>query len=166
VGRRGGRLSERGTRGRAARRNRGFSLSELLAVVALIGIAIAIGIPIVNEQVRMAEVRAVADDLALHLRAARTIAVTKHTTITFAIDVDPINRFRYNGNDGVEKEIKMPGRVRIASASAPSINFKRNGSVDAASSIILESDVSGARERWTANVSAAGLTTLVHERVN
>ena len=166
MGRRGGRLSERGSKGRAAGRNRGFSLSELLAVVALIGIAIAIGIPIVNEQVRMAEVRAVADDLALHLRAARTIAVTKHTTITFAIDVDPINRFRYNGNDGVEKEIKMPGRVRIARESTRTIHFKRNGSVDAASSVILESDVSGARERWTASVSAAGLTTLVHERVN
>ena len=113
-GRGGGRLSERGPRSRAAGRNRGFSLSELLAVVALIGIAIAIGIPIVNEQVRMAEVRAVADDLAMHLRAARTIAVTKHTTIPFAIDVDPINQFRYAGNDGVEKAIKMPGRVRIA----------------------------------------------------
>jgi prepilin-type N-terminal cleavage/methylation domain-containing protein len=166
VGRRGGRLSERETKGRATGHVRGFSLPELIAVIALIGIAIAIGIPIVNEQVRMAEVRAVADDLALHLRAARTIAVTKHTTVTFTVDVDPINRFRYIGSDGVEKEIKMPGRVRIAPASSRSINFKRNGSVDVASVIIVESDVSGARERWTASVSAAGLTKLVHERVN
>ena len=147
-------------------REMGFSLSELLAVVALIGIAIAIGIPIVNEQVRIAEVRAVADDLALHLRAARTIAVTKHTTIRFTVDVDPINEFRYDGNDGVTKEIKMPGRVRIAPASSRLINFKRNGSVDVGSSIIVESDVSGARERWTATVSTAGLTRLSHERVN
>ena len=147
-------------------REKGFSLSELLAVVALIGIAIAIGIPIVNEQVRIAEVRAVADDLALHLRAARTIAVTKHATIPFTIYVDPDNKFTYEGSDGLDKEIKMPGRVRIAPASSRLINFKRNGSVDAASSIILESDVSGAREVWTATVSASGLTRLSHERVN
>jgi prepilin-type N-terminal cleavage/methylation domain-containing protein len=153
-------------RTRAARRDRGFSLSELLAVVALIGIAIAIGIPIVNEQVRIAEVRAVADDLALHLRAARTIAVSKHKTITFTVNADPPYSFTYEGNDGSLKEIKMPGRVRIAPASTRSINFKRNGSVDLAASVILESDVSGAQERWTATVSTAGLTKLVHERVN
>jgi len=155
VGWRGERLSERG-----------FSLSELIAVIALIGIAVAIGIPIVNEQVRISEVRAAADDLALHLRAARSIAVTKHTTLTFTVEVDPVNRFKYRGNDGVEKEIRMPGRVRIVPASSRSIDFKRNGSVDAAASIVLESDVSGARERWTATVSTAGLTKLLHERVN
>jgi hypothetical protein len=60
----------------------------------------------------------------------------------------------------------MPGRVRIAPASDRSIKFKRNGSVDAASMIILESDVSGARERWTASVNSVGLTTLAHARVN
>jgi prepilin-type N-terminal cleavage/methylation domain-containing protein len=147
-------------------RSRGFSLPELLAVVALIGIAIAIGIPIVNEQVRIAEVRAAADDLALHLRAARSIAVSKHTTIPFTVEVDPVNLFKYIGSDGNDKEIKMPGRVRIAPASARSINFKRNGSVDVASSIIVESDVSGARERWTVSVNTAGLTKLDHERVN
>jgi hypothetical protein len=37
--------------------------------------------------------------------------------------------------------------------------------VEVASSIILESDVSGAKERWTANVSTMGMATLVHERV-
>ncbi len=134
--------------------------------MALIGIAVAIGIPIINEQVRIAEVRAVADDLALHLRAARSIAVTKHKTITFTVNVNPPYSFSYEGRDGSPKEIKTPGRVRIASASSRSINFKRNGSVDVASSVIVESDVSGARERWTATVSTAGLTKLAHERVN
>ena len=144
----------------------GFSLSELLAVMALIAIAIGIGIPIVNEQVRIAEVRAAADDLALHLRAARMISVTKHKTITFTANVDPTNTFSYEGNDGRFRTIAMPDRIRIATASDHSVNFKKNGSVDVACSIIIESDVSGARERWTASVSTMGMTTLVHERVN
>jgi prepilin-type N-terminal cleavage/methylation domain-containing protein len=147
-------------------RKDGFSLPELLAVMALIAISIGIGIPIVNEQVRIAEVRAAADDLAGHLRAARMISVTQHKTITFTVNVDPTNTFSYEGNNGRTKTIATPGRVRIATASDRSINFKKNGSVDNASSIILESDVSGARERWTTTVSTMGLAKLAHERVN
>jgi len=144
----------------------GFSLPELLAVLAMVAIAIAVGIPIVNEQVRIAEVRAAADDLALHLRAARMISVTKHKTIPFTVYVDPTSMFEYEGLNGNAKRVAMPARVRIDPASDRLINFKGNGSVDVASTIILESNVSGARERWTASVNAVGLTTLSHARVN
>jgi len=132
----------------------------------MIAIAIAVGVPIVNEQVRIAEVRAAADDLALHLRAARMISVTKHKTIAFEIYVDPTNTFQYEGMNGRTKLVAMPPRVRISDASDRLIHFKGNGSVDAASAIILEADVSGAHERWTATVNTVGLTTLAHARVN
>ena len=147
------------------KRQAGFSLAEMLVVIAIIGIAIAIGIPLVNEQVRIAEVRAAADDLALHLRAARMIAVAKHKTITFTVSVDPTNTFSYEGNNGQVKTISMPGRVRIASGSDPSISFFQNGSVDASSSIVIESNVSNSLERWTATVNTVGLTTLAHVRI-
>jgi len=144
----------------------GFSLPELLAVLAMIAIAIAIGIPLVNEQVRIAEIRAAADDLALHLRAARMMSVTQHRTVRFKVYVDPDNSFEYEKFELKWKQVFLPGRVRIVAASDRLINFKQNGSVDVASSIILESTVSGARERWTASVNAVGLTTLSHARVN
>jgi hypothetical protein len=140
-------------------------LPELLAVFALIAIAIAIGVPIVNEQIRIAEVRAVADDLVLHLRAARVLSVTRHRPITFNIYVDPSNYFEYDGNRGL-KQYWMPSRVRIAPASDHTIDFKDNGSVSVPSTVIIESDVSGSCERWTATVSTMGLTKLAHERVN
>jgi len=159
-------VSGRTPRNQRSGRDRGFSLPELIAVVALLGIAIAIGIPIVNEQVRIAEVRAAADDLALHLRAARMISVTKHKPITFRVLVDPTNAFTYEGNNGKERRIETPGRVRISPASDATILFKQNGSVEVAASVILESDVSGALERWTATVNTMGVASLVHERVN
>jgi hypothetical protein len=59
----------------------------------------------------------------------------------------------------------MPPRVRISPVSDRSILFRKNGSVEAASSIVLEAEVSGAHERWTATISTVGLTTLTHERV-
>ena len=135
-------------------------------MLALVAIAVGIGVPLVNEQLRMAEVRAAADDLVLHLRAARMISVTKRKSIEFKVNVDPVSTFEYEGLTGPRKYVAMPGRVRIASASDSLIVFKKNGSVDVASSIILESDVSGACERWTATVTTVGLTTLSHERVN
>ena len=166
MGRRGGPLNAWEPRKREAGRDHGVSLAELLAVMALIAIAIGIGIPVINEQVRIAEVRAAADELVLHLRAARMISVTQRKTITFTVNVDPTNTYSYEGNRGGRKTFATPGRVRIATTSDRSIDFKRNGSVDVASSIILESEVSGARERWTASVNTRGRATLLHQRVN
>jgi hypothetical protein len=112
--------------------------------------------------VRIAEVRAAADDLALHLRAARSIAVTGHTTIPFTVEVDPVDLFKYIGSDGNDKEIDAR-RVRIAPASARSINFKERP-VDVAS-IILESTSPAPRSGGPCR-NTAGLTKLDHERRN
>ena len=151
---------------RASSRSAGFSLPELLAVLALVAIAIAIAIPLVNEQVRIADVRAAADDLAVHLRAARMISVTTHAPIKFTVLVDPDNKFNYPSTDGIQRWYPMPARVRITAASVNKIEFQSNGSVVAAGAIVLESLVSGSTERWTASVSMMGMPTLVHERVN
>ncbi|HJQ99642.1 MAG TPA: prepilin-type N-terminal cleavage/methylation domain-containing protein [Candidatus Polarisedimenticolaceae bacterium] len=160
---------------RQRNRQAGFSMAEMLIVIAFIGIAVAIGIPLVNEQVRIAEVRSSADDLALHLRAARMIAVAKHKTIVFTVNVDPANSFSYTTTDnsaiftGSDPKVRgpffMPKRVKIAAGSDGQINFFQNGAVDFSSSIILESQVSDSLERWTATVNTIGLTTLAHQRI-
>lgn len=132
----------------------------------MIAIALAIGVPLVNEQIRIAEVRSVADELVLHLRTARVLSVTKHTPIDFNVYADPTNSFEYEVRNGTLKMFYMPSRVRIAAGSDPKIEFKANGSVSAPSTVIIEADVSGSRERWTATVSTMGKTQLSHERVN
>jgi len=152
----------------------GFSMAEMLIVIAFIGIAVGIGIPLVNEQVRIAEVRSSADDLALHLRAARMIAVAKHKTIIFTVNADPTNTFSYRASDNSPiflgdnptiRQFSMPNRVKIAAGSDNSISFLQNGAVDAVSAVILESQVSDKLERWTATVNTVGLTTLAHVRI-
>ena len=160
---------------RERHRQAGFSLAEMLIVIAFIAITVAIGIPLVNEQVRIAEVRSSADDLALHLRAARMLAVAKHKTIVFTVNVDPVNSFSYKAlddssiftgdNPKVRGPFKMPTRVKIVTGSDGSISFMQNGSVDFVSSIVLESQVSNYLERWTATVNTVGLTTLAHQRI-
>jgi general secretion pathway protein H len=148
-----------------ARKQAGFSMAEMLAVLALIGIVVAIGIPVVNEQLRIAEVRAAADDMAVHLRAARMLAVTRHKDIAVTINVTPTNTFSYEGPDGLPRTIKMPGRVSIESGSTATITFHSDGSSGASSTVTIESAVSGSTERWTLGVNTVGLVTVAHARV-
>jgi prepilin-type N-terminal cleavage/methylation domain-containing protein len=148
------------------RRQRGFSLPELLVVLAIIGAIVAMSIPLVNEQIRIAELRAVSDQMAVHLRAARMLAVTKHDTVDVTIAVDPTNTLSYPDSNGQTRTIKMPGKVKIKSGSATLITFKSDGSITGASSTITtESAVSTAIERWILTVSTVGMVSVSHVRI-
>jgi len=92
------------------------------------------------------------------------ISVTKHKSITFTVQPDPDSTFYYEGLTVPRKFFAMRPGVRIAPESDREITFKKNGSVEVASSIIIEADISGARERWTATVNTVGVTTLAHTR--
>jgi prepilin-type N-terminal cleavage/methylation domain-containing protein len=143
----------------------GFSLVEMLAVLALIAVVVAIGIPIVNEQVRIAEVRSAADQIAVDMRAARMIAVSKHKSIPFTINIDPVNTYSYEGTTGATRTIAMPGRVKIKNGSATSVTFKQDGSVAAAATVTVESAVSASTERWAIAVNTLGFAKLTHTRL-
>jgi type IV fimbrial biogenesis protein FimT len=148
------------------RRDAGFSLAEMLAVLALIGIVIAIGIPLVNEQLRIAEVRGAADQMGVHLRAARMLAVTQHRSIDLTTDTTT-NKYRYfrQPSSADMVEVSMPGQVIIKSGSAATITFKSDGSASAAGTVTLESTVPNATERWTLTVNTMGHVTITHVRV-
>ena len=148
------------------RTQRGFSLPELLVVLAIIGAIVAMSIPLVNEQIRIAELRAVSDQMAVHLRAARMLAVTTHNNVDVTISVDPTNTLSYPDSNGQTRTIKMPGLVKIKSGSTPSITFKSDGSIAGTSSTITtESAVSTATERWILTVSTVGMVSVSHVRI-
>lgn len=150
---------------RRRRAEAGFSLVELLAVLVLVGLVLAVGIPLVSEQVRIADVRQAADQMGVDLRAARMIAVSKHKTIVFTVNADPTNTYSYEGTDGSMRVRTMPKGVKITDASVGSVTFKPDGSITAVSNIVLESQVSTATERWTINVKTLGLADLTHTRI-
>jgi prepilin-type N-terminal cleavage/methylation domain-containing protein len=143
----------------------GFSLAELLAVLALVGIVLALGLPLMNEQIRIAEVRSAADQVAVHLRAARMIAVSHHKDIVVTVSADPVNTLSYEGTNGDTKLIAMPGRVKITTGSTALITFHSDGSSGASSTVTTESAVSSATERWTLTVNTVGMVTVAHARV-
>ena len=159
--------SERRRTGRSAktRAQSGFSLAELLVVLAIIGAIVAISIPLVNEQIRIAELRAVSDEMAVHLRAARMIAVSHHKDITVTVNADPTNTLSYPDTNNQTRTITMPGRVKIKTGSAASITFHSDGSSGASSTITTESAVSTATERWVLTVNTVGMVSVSHVRV-
>ena len=150
---------------RRPRAEAGFSLPELLVVLAIIGSVVAMGIPLVNEQLRIAEVRSVADELAVHLRAARMIAVSHHKDIVVTVSVDPTNTLSYEGTNGETRTITMPGRVKIKTGSAVSITFHSDGSSGASSTLTTESAVANSTERWTLTVNTVGMVSVAHVRI-
>ena len=143
----------------------GFSMVEMLIVIAFIGITVGIAIPLVNEQVRIAEIRAAADEIAVHLRAARMIAVSHHKDIVVTVSADPANTVSYEGTNGAVRTMSMPNRVKIKSGSASSITFHSDGSTGSSSTVTTESAVSASTERWTLTVNILGMVSVAHARV-
>jgi len=148
-----------------ARAQTGFSLPELLIVLAIIGAIVAISIPLVNEQIRIAELRAVSDELAVHLRAARMLAVTTHQDVVVTISADPTNEFSYPDSNGQTRLIKLPGPVKILTGSTASITFHSDGSSGTSSTVTTESVVSNATERWVLSVNTVGMVSISHVRI-
>ena len=148
------------------RGSRGVSLSELLVVMAILGIAVAIGVPIAAQQMRMAKIRGAADQLAMNIRAARMIAVSTRADVDMTIDTQPTNGYEYTDNKGKLRRIEMPDGVRITSSDSP-LTFHLNGSLDNAATTILEIDVSSSlTERWTISTTILGVSKTEYERIS
>lgn len=152
-------------RTRRARRQRGVSLAELLAVLALIGLVIAVGVPIVSEQVRQGKIRGAADQYAMTLKAARMLAVSKRAAQSVTVSVNPTNSYSYVNTRDETVSIAMPEGVRIASSTNP-ITFQINGSIAAAATTVIEADLNaGVTERWTVSTGIGGVPTVTRERI-
>jgi Tfp pilus assembly protein FimT len=143
----------------------GFSIGELLVVLTIIGAIVAMGIPLVNEQVRLANIRAVTDEIAVHLRAARMIAVSQHKDVVVTINADPTNTVSYTGTNGETRLITMPPSLTIKTGSSVSITFHSDGSSGAVSSVLTEFVGPNFTETWTLTVSAVGMVSVSKVRV-
>lgn len=148
-------------------REAGVTLPELLVVLAIGGLVLSIGIALVSDQVRSANIRGAADQFAVDLRAARMIAVSRQANVNLVVEPDPQNRYSYTRADGAPVAVDLPPQVKIVSSSPTTIQFRSNGSVTAASTTVIEISLSGnTKERWTVTTSAVGVPAVVKSRVS
>ena len=83
------------------RRARGFTLIEILAVVALIALAVTVVAVSVGDGLKGAKVRAASRDLVAALRYTRGQAIVKREQKTLSVDVEQ-RRYRAPGRPWVE----------------------------------------------------------------
>lgn len=152
-------------------RSRGFSLTEILVVLAIMGLAIAITVPLVAENVNQARIRSAADQFSVDLRAARMIAVSKRATpyLDVSVQPDPVNRYTYVNGRGETRVVQLPTGVRIITPNADyTIRYLRDGSVSGGgNTTVLRVLLSaGAEEEWRVITNAMGVTRTTRTRIS
>ncbi len=146
-------------------RQDGFTLPELLVVLALLGLALAVTVPLTAEAVRAAKVRTAADQFASDLRAARMVAVTKRQPVQVTVAADPTNRYTFPDVSGTVRTVILPSGVRIVSSTSP-ITFQQNGSVTAPATTVFEASLDGTTvERWTVTTTLVGVPKTQRQRL-
>ncbi len=148
------------------RAKRGFSLLELLVVMAVLAILMAALVPLASERLRLARIRTAVNQLTLDLRAARWTAVAGRSTVDLTVAVDPENRYEYTDVRGRVRAVTLPEGVRIVSSTTP-IRFNPNGSVAGGSSTVIEMPLTaGVGSRWTVSTNVLGVSTTTSEQVD
>jgi prepilin-type N-terminal cleavage/methylation domain-containing protein len=155
---------------RIDRRAAGFSLAELLVVIAIIAVIVLVMLPSFGTFARSWRARSNADGMLAVLKGAHQMAITTHQNITVTFNPDPANTYTYY--HPIQKKtltVKMPSQTKITTnptaTFAPVMNV--NGSITNSSAPSISAPTSnfvrvatiidGNRtDRYTFGFSAAG----------
>ena len=112
-------------------RQRGFTLPEMLVVVAIIGIIAAFGFPAMTRLLTTQAVRAASYDLYADLIYARSEAITRGTTVSVT-SVSGTNwkegwNIVENGGNTVLREQSRRTSAIDFTSTQPTVTFDRNG---------------------------------------
>ncbi len=144
------------------RGSRGFSLPELLAVIALMAMFIVFGGPAVSEAFRSYKVRSTADGLVTDIRALRYNAVTNRAPATMTINNQTNalpNQYSFVNSKGVSVTVRLEAGVNIETTSTASLTFGINGGTGVAgnTNVVLSCMVNDSRsDRYTLTVTPTG----------
>jgi general secretion pathway protein H len=111
---------------------RGFTLVELLVVLALMGLALTVASPLIANALPGTQMRAAARDVATGLRYARSLAIASNADVTFDVDVEAhrfaVSPSRRSGSFPEDAEIVLTtARSELFDSGAGSIRFFPDG---------------------------------------
>lgn len=89
--------------------DRGFSLAELIVVIAVTGILSAIAIPFFLNYWQSATVRAGAQEMRTALQQAKQLAITRRQNICVQVVAAPFNGYRFLQGSCAGTALTMPG---------------------------------------------------------
>lgn len=132
----------------------------MLVVISIIGLAVAVAVPLISDAVRAAQIRTATDEFMISLMAARMLAVTRQTPVDVTVVLDPANYYEYPDRRGDLRRYEMPEGVRIVSATNP-ITFLPNGMVVGGAQARIEATLrGGVTEVWEVETSILGVSTI------
>ncbi len=148
----------------------GFTLTEILVVVGIIGVMLLFSLPAIAERYKGYQVRTAANELVSDLRAARHTGITRRMDVDFTVRDEgdsPPNQYTYTNAKGIVRLVTMQEGIAITSAPASAFTFERNGALDGSpETIVLESQVSSDRiDQYTVNIRIVGMVTVDYSAV-
>lgn len=151
------------------RREAGFSLSEALAVLAILGIALAVSMPAMSQFMRSYSARVGFDELTSSLRLARHLAIARHTDVNVVIAADSYTLPDWGAPDPVSappRTMRLP-RGCAAVSGTGTVTFRADGTASTgAATIRLEVEIdSSTTARADVSVSSTGKVSSVFSRV-
>jgi type IV fimbrial biogenesis protein FimU len=138
----------------------GFSIVEMLLVLAIMGIFITFAGPAFTESYRAYKVRSAAQELSVAIRAVRQVAVSTRAASNLLVDTAG-GSYSWTDAKGKTRSWALPTGVSFISATPSTITFVTNGTVSTGSaSIVLQGTVNGSRaDRWTLSLNTVGQVT-------
>ena len=152
--------------GRRGRRADGYSLPELLTVIALIGLFVLFGGPALADGFRAYKVKASANIVATDVRGMRYAAVGQRTPFTMTINsqgagTNP-NTYTFVNAAGQTITRRLEPGVNLEDASADTLSFSTTGATGSTGTevLIVSMDINSTRgDRYTISVSPSGTVT-------
>lgn len=147
---------------------RGFSMLELLVIVAVTGLLAALGYPSVATYLQAASLRAGAQELATVINGARQLAITRNTNVCVVLSgnnalyrigaVNPCAGTAYVGT-GTQSDgsMALSNQIQITAASA-NVVFSPLGAAAPAGTYTVHNPTSGAD--LSVVVTASGRVTI------
>ena len=138
----------------------GFSIVEMLVVLAIMAIFITFAGPAFTESYRAYKVRSATQELSVAIRAVRQVAVSTRTPSNLLVNTTA-GTYSWTDAKGKTRTWDLPVGVAFVSANPSTITFVTNGTVSTGSaSIVLQGTVNGSRaDRWTLNLNTVGQVT-------